>query len=68
MPCWLLLAGGRAAQRPSVRRVLLMRLERIGDSSMVRDAIDDAHTAWPNATIDLAVGAGTRPLPRCFRM
>ena len=45
-----------------VRRVLLMRLERIGDLLMVRDAIHDAHTAWPNATIDLAVGSWNAPI------
>jgi len=39
-----------------VRRVLLLRLERIGDLLMVLDAIRDARAAWPSAELDLAVG------------
>jgi lipopolysaccharide heptosyltransferase II len=49
------LPGRRPA--PPVRRVLLLRLERIGDLLMVREAIRDARLAWPDAEIDLAVGA-----------
>jgi ADP-heptose:LPS heptosyltransferase len=40
-----------------VERVLLLRLERIGDLILVLDAIDDARAAWPDARIDLVVGA-----------
>jgi lipopolysaccharide heptosyltransferase II len=51
-------------RRPSaeVRRVLLLRLERIGDLLMTLDAIADAKRAWPGAHIDLAVGAWNEPL------
>jgi heptosyltransferase-1 len=45
-----------------VGRVLLLRLERIGDLLMVLDAIGDARRAWPNAEIDLAVGSWNAPL------
>jgi len=49
---------GRPKARPDhVRRVLLLRLERIGDLLMVLDAIRDARDIWPEAEIDLAVGA-----------
>jgi lipopolysaccharide heptosyltransferase II len=41
----------------SVKRVLLLRLERIGDLLMVLEAIRDARAAWPDAEIDLAVGS-----------
>jgi ADP-heptose:LPS heptosyltransferase len=53
----------RPAGRP-VRRVLLLRLERIGDLLMALDAIDDAKRAWPDAEIDLAVGSWNEPLAR----
>ncbi len=55
-------------RRPSadapVRRVLLLRLERIGDLLMVLDAIQDARAAWPDAEIDLAVGAWNEAIAR----
>ena len=47
-----------------VKRVLLLRLERIGDLLMVLDAIRDARAAWPDAEIDLAVGSWNEPLAR----
>ena len=47
-----------------VRRVRLLRLERIGDLLMVIDAIRDARTAWPNADIDLVVGSWNEGLAR----
>ncbi len=49
---WL---AGRAVSQP-IRRILLLRLERIGDLLMTLDAIRDAREAWPDAEIDLAVG------------
>jgi ADP-heptose:LPS heptosyltransferase len=39
------------------RRILLLRLERIGDLLMTLEAIGAARTAWPHAEIDLAVGS-----------
>ena len=51
------------SDRP-VRRVLLLRLERIGDLLMVLDAIADARAAWPDAEIDLAVGSWNVPIAR----
>jgi ADP-heptose:LPS heptosyltransferase len=47
-----------------IARILLLRLERIGDLLMVLDAIDDVRRAWPDAVIDLAVGAWNAPLAR----
>ena len=59
---------GWARRRPridtQVRRVLLLRLERIGDLLMVLGAIGDARAAWPDAEIDLAVGSWNLPLAR----
>jgi lipopolysaccharide heptosyltransferase II len=40
-----------------IQRILLLRLERIGDLLMVVDAIRDVRAAWPEASIDLAVAA-----------
>jgi ADP-heptose:LPS heptosyltransferase len=53
----------RAAPR-AVRRVLLLRLERIGDLLMAIDAIRDARADWPDAQIDLAVGSWNEPIAR----
>jgi ADP-heptose:LPS heptosyltransferase len=50
-------------QRP-VRRILLLRLERIGDLLMALEAIEDVRAAWPDATIDLAVGSWNVSLAR----
>jgi lipopolysaccharide heptosyltransferase II len=47
-----------------VSRVLLLRLERIGDLLMVLPAIEAARAAWPAAEIDLAVGSWNLPLAR----
>ena len=49
---------------PAPTRILLLRLERIGDLLMARDAIADVQRAWPDATIDLAVGSWNLPLAR----
>jgi ADP-heptose:LPS heptosyltransferase len=43
-------------------RVLLLRLERIGDLLMVRDAIGLVRQRLPDAEIDLAVGSWNAPL------
>jgi lipopolysaccharide heptosyltransferase II len=43
-------------------RVLLLRLERIGDLLMTIDAIAAVRSAWPAADIDLAVGSWNRDL------
>ncbi len=56
------LAWMRGAGTGPVRRVLLLRLERIGDLLMVRDAIADVRAAWPDAEIELAVGSWNAPL------
>ena len=47
-----------------VTRVLLLRLERIGDLLMTLDAIASARSAWPGATIDLVVGSWNKDLAR----
>jgi ADP-heptose:LPS heptosyltransferase len=54
----------RPAPTAPVRRVLLLRLERIGDLLMTLDAIEDARRLWPDAAIDLAVGSWNLPLAR----
>jgi ADP-heptose:LPS heptosyltransferase len=54
----------RAASARPVRRVLLLRLERIGDLLMVLDAVADARAAWPDAEVDLAVGSWNLPIAR----
>ena len=52
----------RAKAVGPIRRVLLLRLERIGDLLMVLDAIRDAQQLWPDAEIDLAVGGWNAPI------
>jgi lipopolysaccharide heptosyltransferase II len=52
----------RPAPPPGVRRVLLLRLERIGDLLMTLDAIRLARSIWPSAEIDLIVGRWNLPL------
>src|SRR5687768_5695971 len=60
-----LLMLGAAAARPfrrrtrpeSPRRILLLRLERIGDLLMALSAVRDVRTLAPAAEIDLAVGS-----------
>jgi ADP-heptose:LPS heptosyltransferase len=54
----------RPAPAAALRRILLLRLERIGDLLMVLDAIRDARAAWPEAEIDLAVGSWNVPIAR----
>ncbi len=45
-------------------RILLLRLERIGDLLMTHGAITRARQLWPDAQIDLAVGSWNAPLAR----
>ena len=52
----------RRAPGGDVRRVLLLRLERIGDLLMVLDALQDARRVWPHAEIDLVVGRWNAPI------
>jgi lipopolysaccharide heptosyltransferase II len=54
----------RKAATSPIRRILLLRLERIGDLLMTLDAIALARRSWPNATIDLAVGSWNVPLAK----
>lgn len=49
------------------QRVLLLRLERIGDLLMSLDAIDDVRQALPSAHIDLVVGSWNLELARRVR-
>jgi ADP-heptose:LPS heptosyltransferase len=60
------LSWGRrhAVPGPPVARVLLLRLERIGDLLMTLEAIALARQTWPGATIDLAVGSWNVPLAK----
>jgi len=46
----------------SIRRILLLRLERIGDLLMTLDAIHDVRRRWADAEIDLIVGSWNKPL------
>jgi len=45
-----------------VRRILLLRLERIGDLLMTLEAFEDARRFWPAGEIDLAVGSWNAPV------
>jgi len=61
----VLTAPGRIWKRPRsgpVNRVLLFRLERIGDLLMARPAIDAVRESLPNARIDLVVGSWNHTL------
>lgn len=58
---WLRRAGLDAH---GIRRILLLRLERIGDLLMVLDAIADVRAEWPDAEVDLAVGSWNLPIAR----
>jgi ADP-heptose:LPS heptosyltransferase len=59
---WPLSLTPRRRRPGPVQRVLLLRLERIGDMLMTVDAIRDARATWPGADIDLVVGGWNRPL------
>ena len=54
----------RTADRP--RRILLMRIERIGDLVMAFDAIADVVAAAPEAEVDLVVGSWNEEIARCI--
>ena len=54
----------RSPPSTPINRVLLLRLERIGDLLMTLDAIALARATWPAAAIDLAVGSWNLPLAR----
>jgi ADP-heptose:LPS heptosyltransferase len=56
----------RRAPHVPPRRILLLRLERIGDLLMSLDAIADVRQAAPGATIDLVVGSWNAGLARCI--
>lgn len=49
---------------PAPTRILLLRLERIGDLLMTHQAIASARQLWPAAEMDLAVGSWNAPLAR----
>ena len=51
-----ILRSGRRRPRAVPHRILLLRLERIGDLVMTLEAIADVHQAAPAAEIDLVVG------------
>ena len=54
-------------RRPGVpRRILLLRIERIGDLLMALDGIADVVAAAPGAEIDLAVGSWNLELARAI--
>ena len=54
----------RRAAAPEPQRILLLRLERIGDLVMALEAIRDVRSLAPNAQIDLVVGSWNAPLAR----
>jgi ADP-heptose:LPS heptosyltransferase len=56
--------GGRPRGVWPPRRILLLRLERIGDLVMTLDAIADVRAAAPTAEIDLVVGSWNQELAR----
>jgi ADP-heptose:LPS heptosyltransferase len=45
-----------------IHRILLLRLERIGDLLMTLEAIADVRAVFPSARIDLAVGSWNEPI------
>lgn len=55
----------RERPRPAeVRRMLVLRLERIGDLVMALDAIAAARATWPAARLDLVVGSWNEAVAR----
>jgi lipopolysaccharide heptosyltransferase I len=60
LPAALVRAGHRPPDSP--RRILCLRLERIGDLLMTLPALADLRASFPDASIDLAVGSWNREL------
>jgi lipopolysaccharide heptosyltransferase II len=57
--------GRRERPRPAeARRILVLRLERIGDLVMALDAIAAVRATWPAAHIDLVVGSWNADVAR----
>lgn len=56
------LRAGRSAPGRPPSRILLFRLERIGDLLMALEAIADVRRAAPLATVDLVVGSWNREM------
>ena len=54
----------RRAAGPEPDRILLLRLERIGDLVMALEAIRDVRTLSPTSQVDLVVGSWNAPLAR----
>jgi heptosyltransferase II len=61
-PLWRL--AGRKRERGAPKRILLLRLERIGDLLMSGAAIEAVRTLAPDATIDLVVGSWNAEIAR----
>ncbi len=57
----------RTANTATPRRILLLRMEKVGDLVMVLDAIGLVRALAPDATIDLVVGSWNRPLAGLIR-
>ena len=55
-----------ADNEPRARRVLLLRLERIGDLLMTLGAIDLVRTRLPDGKLHLVVGSWNAPLAHCM--
>ena len=49
-----------------VKRILVLRLERIGDLMMSLPALAEIRRHAPDAEVDLVVGDWNRPLARCI--
>jgi lipopolysaccharide heptosyltransferase II len=52
---------------PPPKRILILRLERIGDLLMVLGALRAARSYWPDAEIDLVVGSWNAPIARLIQ-
>jgi heptosyltransferase II len=63
---WPFRVGRAAGVRPDARRVLVLRLERIGDLLMVGDALAWLRASLPAARIDLVVGSWNAPLAQAM--
>jgi lipopolysaccharide heptosyltransferase II len=63
---WPFRARRAAGVRPDPQRVLVLRLERIGDLLMVADALAALRESLPAARIDLVVGSWNAPLAQAM--